>query len=91
VRNPTRAALAAAACAVAAVGCGSSGGSADPASVGPRQQAVERLHDYGLPSAEARCIVDHMGAETVVETSSISALVAGQPYRTAEKACADAG
>jgi hypothetical protein len=90
VRNLIRAALLAAACVVVGAGCGLSGGSDDPATSGPRSQAVERLHDYGLPVAEARCIVDRMGAQTVVETSSIDALVAGAPYRAAEQACAHA-
>jgi hypothetical protein len=90
VRNLTRAALLAAACAVATAAC-SSGGSDGPEATGARRQAVERLERYGLPDAEAACIVDELGPEAVNETASVDALVAGQEYRDAQESCADAG
>ena len=77
--------LAAAALALALTGCGK--GSGDPADDGASKQAVERLVDYGLPKAQARCIVEDLGAETVVEVGDLSALVDSQDYRDAARSC----
>ncbi|MEZ5140027.1 MAG: hypothetical protein R2702_18185 [Acidimicrobiales bacterium] len=67
------------------LGCG--GGSDDPAVTGPRQQAVEKLRDYGLTAEQARCIADDLGAEAVVEATDLNALADSQEYRDAADAC----
>lgn len=90
MRTTARAALlAAVAFAAPAVGlaaCGSSG-SSDPATAGPAKQAVEKLRDYGLTTTQARCVVDRVGAQTVVEASDLNAFTDSQPYRDAAKVC----
>ncbi|MCU1358102.1 MAG: hypothetical protein JWM89_3520 [Acidimicrobiales bacterium] len=87
MRNLPRAVVLAASFAVAAAACGSSGGSSDPAATAPRRQAVEKLHAYGLTQDQASCIVDHVGADPVVESDDLDAFAQGQDYRTAAKAC----
>lgn len=84
-----RAAALALALGVAATACGSSG--SDPATSGPRAQAVERLQDYGLPKDQATCLVRELGAETVVEVGDLDALVDSQEYRDAARTCIEAG
>jgi hypothetical protein len=70
--------------------CSSDGGS-DPEQTGPTDQAVERLHDFGLTKEQAGCIVDEIGAEAVVEASDLNALTESQQYRDAAEACLDEG
>ena len=71
-----------------AAGCGGDGDD-DPATTGPRAQAVEKLRDYGLTAEQARCVVDEVGADTVVEASDVNALTEGQAYRDAAEECID--
>ncbi|MFN8019393.1 MAG: hypothetical protein U0P45_14915 [Acidimicrobiales bacterium] len=80
-----RAGALALALAVAATACG--GSSSDPATVGPRRQAEERLRDYGLTAKQATCVVDELGAESVVEVGDLDALVASQQYKDAARTC----
>ncbi len=75
------------ACALGLVACGSDGGP-DPEETGRRDRAVTVLRDYGLTKAQAECITDRLGAETVAEASDVGALAAGQPFQDAVKACA---
>ena len=69
------------------VSCGSS----DPSSAARTKQAVERLHEFGLTSAQAACIVDEVGAEAVVEATDLNALTEGSQYREAADDCTDDG
>ena len=82
------ASLLAVALVAAGAGCSKDDGS-DPESTGPTKQAVERLHDYGLTTEEARCVTDELGAEAVVEATDLTALTDSQQYRDAAKACVD--
>ena len=68
--------------------CSKSDGS-DPEESGPAKQAVERLHDFGLTTEQARCIVDEVGADSVVEATDLSALTDSQEYQDAAEACID--
>jgi len=61
----------------------------DPESTGPRNQAVERLHDFGLTDAQADCIAQEVGADAVVEATDLNAFTESQQYRDAAKACID--
>ncbi len=83
--SPLRTATLVLALAVATVGCASSAGhdSKGPA----RTQAVERLHNFGLTKDQASCVVDRLGADTVVEAGDLTALSQGGPYQDAAKAC----
>lgn len=80
------AALLAASLVVVTASCSSSDGS-DPESTGPTNQAVERLFDFGLTQKQASCIVDEVGAESVVEASDLNAFTDSQQYQDAAKAC----
>lgn len=91
LRNLVRAALFTALVLTGAVGCGSSDSAPDPGAAGARRQAQEKLRDYGLAKAEASCIVDELGADTVVEAPDVEALVAGKAYRDAARACRNGG
>lgn len=71
-----------------AASCAKSDGS-DPESTGPAKQAVERLHDFGLSTTEARCVVDKVGADSVVEATDLNAYTDGQQYQDAAKDCID--
>ncbi|MCU1371457.1 MAG: hypothetical protein JWO77_2651 [Ilumatobacteraceae bacterium] len=73
---------------LAGTACSTSDGS-DPERTGPTKQAVERLHDYGLTNDEASCIVDEIGADSVVEATDLNALTEGDQYRDAADACID--
>ncbi len=84
-----RLALMTAALLLAAPGCATNGG--DPAPPAARRQAEEKLHDYGLTNAQAACVVDRLGADTVVEADDVGALVQSGPYQTAAKACTSGG
>ncbi|MEZ5178985.1 MAG: hypothetical protein R2746_12145 [Acidimicrobiales bacterium] len=75
------------ACALALAACGSDG-KADPEETGRRDRAVTVLRDYGLSKAEAECITDELGAETVAEATDVAILASGQPYKDAARACA---
>jgi len=70
----------------AAASCAKSDGS-DPESTGPVNQAVERLFDFGLTQQQASCVVDEVGADTVVEAADLNAFTESQQYRDAAKAC----
>lgn len=85
---PSRPWLAASAlaCALALVACGSDGG-ADPEETGRRDRAVTLLRDFGLTEADAECITDRLGSETVVEATDMAILASGQPYQDAAEAC----
>ncbi len=85
-----RVALMTAALLLAAPGCATSDGG-DPAPPAARRQAEEKLHDYGLTKAQAACVVDRLGADTVVEADDVGALVQSGPYQTAAKACTSGG
>ena len=74
---------------VASVGACSKSDGSDPERTGPTAQAVERLRDFGLTKGEAECIVDEVGADSVVEATDLNALTESQPYRDAAKACID--
>lgn len=91
---PVRAGLLALATAIAPVlvlaGCGS-GSSSDPATAGPAKQAVEKLRDYGLTAEQARCVVQEVGAQTVVEAADLNAFTDSQQYRDAAKVCVTDG
>ncbi len=63
--------------------------SSDPESTGPTKQAVERLHEFGLTDQQARCVVDEVGADTVVEATDLNALTDSQQYQDAAEACID--
>lgn len=69
--------------------CSKSDGS-DPETSGPVNQAVERLHDFGLTTEEARCVVDEVGAETVVEATDLNAYADSEQYQAAAEGCIDA-
>lgn len=75
---------------VAGSGCSKSTGT-DPAPPAARRQAVEKLHTYGLTNAQAGCVVDRLGTETVVEATDLDALAASDPYRQASKSCIRGG
>ena len=75
------------ACSLALVACGSDG-KADPEETGRSDRAVAVLRDYGLSKAEAECVADKLGAETVAEASDVAILASGQPFKDAAKACA---
>ncbi|MCB1039613.1 MAG: hypothetical protein R2701_07055 [Acidimicrobiales bacterium] len=66
-------------------GCGDSDGG--PAARAERTQAVERLQDYGLSDDQASCVVDALGAETIVEATDLNAFTEGQDYRDAADRC----
>jgi hypothetical protein len=83
----TLASLLVAGLALAGAGC-SSGGS-DPESTGPTAQAVERLREFGLDADEAECVVDELGADTVVESTDLTALTDSQQYQDAADSCID--
>ena len=70
-----------------ATACGDEG--SDPETSGPAKQAVERLHDFGLTTEQARCIVDEVGADSVVEATDLNALTDSQEYQDAAEACID--
>lgn len=74
-------------CTVALAACGSDA-KADPEEVGRRDRAVTVLRDYGLSKAEAECVTDELGAETVAEATDVAALASGQPFKDAAEACA---
>ena len=76
----------AAACVLALAACGSDGGS-DPEETGRRDRGVTLLRDYGLSEADAECITDELGSETVVEATDMAILASGQPYQDAAEAC----
>jgi hypothetical protein len=66
--------------------CSKSEGS-DPESTGPTKQAVERLEDFGLTDEQATCIVDELGADTVVEATDLTALTESEQFQDASKDC----
>src|SRR3954470_9397377 len=68
--------------------CGGSG-SDDPSTSGPTKQAAERLRDFGLTADQASCVVDEVGADTVVEATDLNAFADSQQYRDAAEACID--
>ncbi len=80
--------LLAASLVLVAASCSDSDGS-DPERTGPTKQAVERLHDFGLTNEQARCMVDEIGAESVVEATDLNALTESQQYRDAAETCLD--
>jgi hypothetical protein len=87
VRNLARLApLVVAFCLVAAA-CGSEGEAPDD---GPVRQAIEQLRDFGLTEAQASCVVDRIGADTVDEAGDLTALAESEAYRAAAEACVDA-
>ena len=86
-RPAVRPLLAAFAFAVLISAC-SSGGS-DPATSGPRKQATEKLHAFGLTTKQAGCVVDKIGAQTIVEATDVNAFADSQQYRDAANACID--
>jgi hypothetical protein len=80
--------LLAASLVLVASSCSKSDGS-DPERTGPTKQAVERLHDFGLTTEQARCVVDEVGAASVVEATDLNALTGSQEYQDAAKTCLD--
>ena len=86
-----RAALPLLAVAAVLTGCGGSDGATDPASSGPRAQAEEKLVAFGLTEDQASCIVEDLGADTVVEATDLNALTDSGPYRDAADTCTDGG
>lgn len=62
---------------------------ADPEATGATQQAVERLTDFGLNKDEATCVVDELGAASVVEATELNAFVDGQSYQDAAAGCTE--
>lgn len=89
--NLRRAAALAVAVALATTGCGGDGGSDGADTTGPRTRAVEQLRDLGLTADQADCVVDELGAETVVEATDLNALTESQQYRDAATTCVDDG
>jgi hypothetical protein len=71
------------------LGACSSGGS-NPDETGPTNQAVEKLRDFGLTTEQAECVVDEVGAESVVEATDLNAYTDSQQYQDAAEACIDA-
>lgn len=69
-----------------AVSCSKASGS-DPEQTGARTRATELLVDSGLPAGQASCIVDRLGAETVVAAGDMAVLASGQPYQDAIERC----
>jgi hypothetical protein len=86
-RLTATAATALLALALALGACGSNG--SDPDETGPVDQAVEKLDGFGLSAGEASCVVDAVGAETVVEASDLNAFTESQQYQDAAKECID--
>jgi hypothetical protein len=86
--RPIGAVALALALAVAATACGSDG-PGDTEQQGARDRAVERLHDYGLTTGQAECVVDELGAPAVVEAPDLNALTDGQDYQDAVSGCVD--
>ena len=72
-----------------AVTLGACGSGSDPDETGPVDQAVEKLDGFGLSVGEASCVVDAVGAETVVEASDLNAFTESQQYQDAAKECID--
>jgi len=66
--------------------CGSDG-SGDPATTGPRTQAVEKLEAFGLPEDQAACIIEQIGAVTVVEATDLNAFTESDEYQRAADRC----
>ena len=87
MRNLVRVVLLAALISTAAAGCGSSSGGSDANTTGARTQAIQKLERSGLTKAQATCMADKLGPQTVVSVSDMSALAAGQPYQDAAKTC----
>ena len=81
-----RLAICALACTLTVAACGGDGGS-DPEETGRRDRAVTLLRDYGLSKADAECVTDRLGSETVVEATDMAILASGQPYQDAAEAC----
>ena len=74
---------------VASLGACSKSDGSDPERTGPTAQAVERLRDFGLSKSQAECLVDEVGADSVVEATDLNALTESQQYRDAAEACID--
>ena len=68
--------------------CSKSDG-ADPEESGPTAQAVERLHEFGLTNDQATCVVEEVGAASVVEAADLNALTDSQQYQDAAETCID--
>lgn len=88
IRSPREVAvvLLAASLVTTAAACTKSDGS-DPESTGPARQAVERLHDFGLTTDQARCLVDELGPDAVIEATDLNAFTDSQQYQDAAEAC----
>jgi len=80
-----RLAVVLAALALAATACGSDGPSAEEKA--ERTHAVDVLVASGLSKDQASCMVDRLGADTVVEAANADVLADGEPYQQAAKAC----
>lgn len=79
-------AVVAAALLLLATGCGD-GQPDDQAPPAARRQAEEKLNDYGLTEAQAACVVERLGADTVVEAGDLNALAESATYQAAARAC----
>lgn len=71
---------------VSLLACGSDSPD-DGDATGERTRAVTQLVDFGLPQAQAECIVDELGADVVVATGDMDVLADGQVYQDAVASC----
>lgn len=70
----------------ALLGCGSDS-TDDGDATGERTRAVTQLVDFGLPDAQAECVVDELGADVVVAAGDMDVLAGGQVYQDAVTSC----
>ena len=70
-----------------ATGCGSSGSSHNNAPPGETARARELLVGIGIKPSEADCLIDELGADTIVEAPDPGVLADGGPYKEAAKKC----
>jgi hypothetical protein len=85
-RRSLRTVLAALVATAALVACGG-GSSDDPDAAKAKVQAIEQLQDFGLTEAQATCMVDEIGFETVNEAADLNALTESQQYQQAAADC----
>lgn len=66
------------------VACGGSDTSGDD---GPTIRARELLVDIGIEEADADCLIDELGADTIIEAPDLAVLADGRPYQEAAQEC----
>lgn len=83
----TVAAAVATALALTLTACGGSSASRNDSPPGETARARKLLVDIGIVPAEADCIIDELGADTIVEAPDLGVLADGGPYKEAAKKC----